>query len=258
MRVCVMILQKGQRSADVKKVAAKKYIWLFGGVLLVGIFAATYCILVACRERMPYKPYYTAADFELETMEASVDFDKDGVDDYTDILLGARADAIAHPTYDGTYYEGGYPPNNIGVCTDVIWRAFRDAGYCLRDMVDKDIQNRPEVYPHIEHRDNNIDFRRVPNLHIFFGSYAIPLTTDINDIAAWQPGDIVIFEDNKHIGIVSDRRNRKGQPFIIHNADQKEREEDCWDTRIPVAHYRFDASKIDPEVLVKWEDREKS
>ena len=33
----------------------------------------------------------------------------------------------------------------------------------------------------------------------------------------WQGGDIVIFE--KHIGIVSDRRNWDGVPYVIHHND---------------------------------------
>ena len=33
------------------------------------------------------------------------------------------------------------PPDTEGVCTDVIWRAFKNAGYSLKDMVDEDIKN---------------------------------------------------------------------------------------------------------------------
>lgn len=36
----------------------------------------------------------------------------------------------------GLIAEGGYPPDNIGVCIDVVWRAFANAGYSLKDMVD--------------------------------------------------------------------------------------------------------------------------
>ncbi|HJE21150.1 MAG TPA: DUF1287 domain-containing protein, partial [Bifidobacterium pullorum] len=65
-----------------------------------------------------------------------VDFDGDGVDDYTDILNGARKDAEAAPIYDDGYYQGGYPPADRGACTDVVWRAFAEAGYDLKAMVD--------------------------------------------------------------------------------------------------------------------------
>lgn len=200
------------------------------------------------------KKYYTARDFGIETVKSSVDFNQNGVDDYTDILLGARKDAQNHPKYDGKYIDGGYPPDNIGVCTDVVWRAFKNAGYSLKDMVDRDIENRREAYSRIDKPDTNIDFRRVKNLNIFFKEYAISLTTDITQIAEWQPGDIVIFNNQAHIGIVSDKRNRDGMPYIIHNGGQPNREEDYLTRSTVVAHYRFDASKIDSGVLAAWDN----
>ena len=200
------------------------------------------------------KKYYTARDFGIETVKSSVDFNQNGVDDYTDILLGARKDAQNHPRYDGKYIDGGYPPDNIGVCTDVVWRGFKNAGYSLKDMVDRDIENRREAYSRIDKPDTNIDFRRVKNLNIFFKEYAISLTTDITQIAEWQPGDIVIFNNQAHIGIVSDKRNRDGMPYIIHNGGQPNREEDYLTRSTVVAHYRFDASKIDSGVLAAWEN----
>ena len=196
---------------------------------------------------------YTAEDFDIQTVLSDADFNENGVDDYTDILLGARADAKNHPTYNGAYYEGGYPPDDIGVCTDVVWRAFRNAGYSLRDMVDQDIKARSESYPKVEKPDNNIDFRRVRNLRIFFEEHAISLTLDINEIAEWQPGDIVIFEDDKHIGIISDKRNKDGQPYVIHNGGQPNREEDYLRKSTVTGHYRFDATLIDNNALVEWE-----
>ena len=119
-------------------------------------------------------------------------------------------------------------------------------------MVDNDISARTQAYPLIDKPDTNIDFRRVRNLHIFFEKYAISLTTDINDISEWQPGDIVIFNNDKHIGIVSDRRNRDGVTYIIHNGGQPVREEDYLGRSPVIAHYRFDASNIDENILVEW------
>lgn len=200
------------------------------------------------------KKHYKAEDFGIKTVKSSIDFNNNGTDDYTDICLGARKDAKNHPKYDGKYIDGGYPPDDIGVCTDVVWRAFKNAGYSLKDMVDNDIKNRREAYSRIEKIDTNIDFRRVKNLRIFFDEYAISLTTDITQIAEWQAGDIVIFENEKHIGIVSDKRNSEGQPYIIHNGGQPNREEDYLKRSKVIHHYRFDASRIDSDVLVKWND----
>lgn len=198
------------------------------------------------------KKTYTAEHFGIETVHSSRDFNGNGVDDYTDFLLGAKQDAENHPTYDGTYYAGGYPPEDIGVCTDVVWRAFRQAGYSLRDMVDRDVEQHPDRYPEIQYRDANIDFRRVKNLWAFFQAYAQELTTDTHDINQWQPGDIVIFDEGRHIGMVSDLRNRSGQPYILHNGGQLRREEDYLGRSQVEAHFRFDTSRVPQEVLVAW------
>lgn len=140
------------------------------------------------------KKYYTAEDFGIETIKSRIDYDNDGIDDYTDIMLGARQDAENMPTYRSAYYAGGYPPDNEGVCTDLVWRAFKNAGYILKDMVDEDIKNNLSEYKNISTPDPNIDFRRVYNLKVFFERNSENLTTDINKVEEWQPGDIVIFE----------------------------------------------------------------
>lgn len=195
---------------------------------------------------------YTAEQFGITTIQSPVDYNGNGVDDYTDILLGARKDATIHPSYNGQYYDGGYPPDDIGVCTDVIWRAFRNAGYCLREMVDNDIIYRPETYKAITVKDDNIDFRRVVNLKAFFEAYAISLTLDPVKIEEWQAGDIIIWGETKHIGIVSDKRNCDGQVYVLHNAGQPNREEDALTRMNITGHYRFDASLIDENFLVCW------
>lgn len=249
LRICLNIIRRDRRIMDEKR-SKKRYRIVFLSaslMLLVGlvIFLASYFNLLP-------KTSYTAEDFNIENVYSRVDYNKNGIDDYTDIMLGARIDAENHPKYDGSYYAEGYPPDHIGVCTDVVWRAFKNAGYSLRDMVDKDIINREDFYPNINSRDDNIDFRRVVNLRIFFEEHGQSLTLDIDEIAEWQPGDIVFFGNDKHIGIVSDKRNRQGQPYIIHNGGQPNREEDYFKRDIVTGHYRFDASKISEDVLVKW------
>ncbi len=195
------------------------------------------------------KQYYTAEDFGIQTVTSPVDYNGNGVDDYTDILLGARKDAKQKPRYDGAYVDGGYPPEDTGVCTDVIWRAFREAGYSLKDMVDRDIAADPSAYPRTEGEpDPNIDFRRVPNLKVFFSRYAQSLTLDVQEIEQWQPGDIVTYEQ-RHIAIVSDRRNKDGVPWIIHNGGQPKREEDALARMEISGHFRFDASQIPAGIL---------
>ena len=143
------------------------------------------------------------------------------------------------PKYKSKYYETGYPNDEYGVCTDVVGIALKNAGYNLMELVNEDIKNNKEKYD-IEVIDKNIDFRRVKNLKIFFKNNSINLTTDINKIEEWQGGDIIIFKN--HIGIVSDIRNKKGIPFIIHNQSpyQSNYEEDILETRNDiVGHYRM-------------------
>lgn len=223
-------------------------------ILAIIILIFSVCFL---RVNINYKLFYTNADFNIEVLKSPVDGNNNGIDDYTDILLGAKIDAQNHPTYDSRYWANGYPPDNIGVCTDVIWRAFKNAGYNLRDMVSNDIKKyNKEIYK-IKNPDRNIDFRRVPRLEKFFNKNATILTNDIYDIASWQAGDIVVF-NHGHIGIISDKRNRKGIPYVIHNSGQPEREEDILEKRSakdPITgHFRWDVSELDESILVYFEN----
>ena len=260
--------RKARRRARRRK-AMMRFLLMFTAVLVIllavvsffkGIQSGEISIPLPKPEALPAltgEKRLTGKDFGIETVTSGMDYNGNGVDDYTDILNGAKKDAQNHPEYDGTYQDNAYPPDNIGVCSDVVWRALKNAGYCLREMVDNDISRRPWDYPEVESPDWNIDFRRVKNLRVFFDKYAQVLTTDINDIEQWQPGDIVIFGENRHIGVVSDRRNTEGRAYMLHNGGQPEREEDYLGSKEEAevaAHYRFDATKIPEDVLVPWHD----
>lgn len=153
-----------------------------GVLIFVAVLSALLGFCAAYEYNLLPQRSYAAENFGIEVLQSTMDFNGNGIDDYTDILYGARMDAEKHPRYDGSYYDGGFPPDEIGVCTDVVWRAFKNAGYNLREMVDHDIALRSEAYPAIEKRDDNIDFRRVVNLHIFFEEYAVSLTIDTDKI----------------------------------------------------------------------------
>ena len=177
--------------------------------------------------------------FGINTYKSTVDKDNDGIDDQSDILFSVKEYISTNPKYESRYYNGGYPNDGYGVCTDVVSFGLLGAGYNLRDLVNEDIINNRELYD-MEIVDKNIDFRRVRNFDIYFKNNSINLTTDIYNISAWQGGDIIVF--NKHIGIVSDKRNKKGIPFIIHHYSkyQKEYEEDILEYRSDiVGHYRI-------------------
>ena len=187
---------------------------------------------------IPHKKY-TSEHFNIETYKSKIDKDNDGIDDQTDILNNTREYIKTKPIYKSKYYKTGYPDDEYGVCTDVVAISLKNAGYDLMELVNEDIKNNREKY-NIETIDKNIDFRRVKNLKIYFKNNAINLTTNIKNINEWQGGDIVIFEN--HIGIVSDKRNKKGMPFVIHHYSphQKYYEEDILETwKNIVGHYRI-------------------
>ncbi|MGD0153903.1 MAG: DUF1287 domain-containing protein [Thermacetogeniaceae bacterium] len=175
------------------------------------------------------------------------DQNKNGIPDALDLVAGARREVTGHTLYDASYYKGGYPPEGRGSCTDLVWRAFRAAGYNLKDLVDQDIRVAPAAYGTTgSHPDPNIDFRRATNLDLFFRRHALSLTTqvqpgNVSNLVAWQPGDIVVFGNGGHIGIISDRRRADGVPLLIHNVGPWATEGDYL-LRYPspiTGHYRF-------------------
>lgn len=189
-----------------------------------------------------FKPTYTNEDFDIPDYLSHKDRNKNGIDDVLDVLEGAKQEAKRHPKYHSEYYSGGYPPESEGVCTDVIWRSFKNAGIDIKSMIDQDIKEHTSLYKRVNKPDPNIDFRRVPNLDVFFSRFATKLTNDPYKIEEWQAGDIVIFS-SKHIALVSNYRNKKGVVYIIHNAGQTHFEEDAlerYSQHTPIkSHYRF-------------------
>ncbi len=179
---------------------------------------------------------FTNEDFGIETYKSLMDKDGDGIDDQTDFLQSVRNYIATKPKYKSKYYRTGYPDDGFGVCTDVIAFGLRGAGYDLMELVNADIRANKKMYQ-LDVVDKNIDFRRVNNLRIFFERNAKSLTTDLTDIKEWQGGDIIVFKT--HIGVVSDKRNWRGIPFIIHNGGFHF-EEDILEYRTDiVGHFRM-------------------
>lgn len=193
---------------EVKSKWIKKIIFFsFIAIVILGCYILNY---------IPHLKF-NSEHFKIEVLKSSKDYDNDGIDDYTDILEGAKIAEQKNAKYLDKYYDGGYPPEEFGVCTDVVWRSLANAGYDLKKLMDEDIKNNVSAYPWVNGTpDPNIDFRRVPNQKMFFERNAQSLTTDLKQTDQWMPGDIVVFSNN-HIGIISDKRNYKGIPFIIHS-----------------------------------------
>lgn len=210
---------------------------IIGAIITILIFlVSAYISIFYIKD---FKNYYTNEDFDIEKYISTIDKDGDGIDDQTDILNNVREYISKNPKYKSQYYNTGYPNDEYGVCTDVIAFGCLGAGYNLMELVNEDIMANPQNY-NIENIDQNIDFRRVKNLKVYLDNNTISLTTDIYDIDKWQGGDIIVFE--KHIGIVSDKRNSRGIPYVIHHANpyQLSYEEDFLEYRNDiVGHYRI-------------------
>lgn len=214
----------------------KKVLIISSIILIITILLTTYILYMF--NYIPHKKY-SNADFGIETYISLIDKDEDGIDDQTDILNNVRNYLKTKPKYKSKYYAGGYPDDEYGVCTDVVAFGLKNAGYDLQELVNNDIVNNPERY-NIEKVDKNIDFRRVKNLKIYFDNNAIKLTLDPKDIANFQGGDIVVY--NNHIAIVSNKRNHKGINFIIHHYSPHQRyyEEDALESYGKIiGHYRI-------------------
>ena len=150
------------------------------------------------------------------------------------------------PNYVVIPYPNGDVPPETGVCSDVVIRAFRNAGVDLQKEVHEDMKDNFAVYPkkwNLPKPDANIDHRRVPNLQKFFErkGKALEIT---NNGENYKPGDVVSWDLNNkgmtHIGIVSNVFNENTKRYsIIHNIGSGAKTEDVlFDWKI-TGHYRY-------------------
>lgn len=164
-------------------------------------------------------------------------------------LSAAAIERTTHRVrYDGGYRRIGYPmgdvPDDVGVCSDVVVRAYRALGVDLQRAVHEEMTRSFAAFPRawgLTAPDPNIDHRRVPNLEVFFARRGelLPVTPDPAD---YLPGDLVTWRvaGRPHIGIVVDRRNRRGDHFlVVHNIGLGPRLEDMLFDYPIVGHYRY-------------------
>lgn len=213
---------------------------LFKGFSMHNLASSIYSTDFSVHQKDNYN--YSEVKFprmDLSSIPNIYDYDNDGIANSLDMVHGARIFIDANPIYESGYYQGGYPPLGTGVCTDVIAYAFLHAGYNLRDMVDQDIRENRSLYKDVYVVDKNIDYRRVKNLVVFFDRYATSLTTKVEDPSDWQVGDILVFP--QHIGMLSDKKNERGYPYIIHHGGKTAYEEDVLENSTILRHYRFAA-----------------
>lgn len=156
-----------------------------------------------------------------------------------------RRGAVYDPAYVKIAYPGGDVAGDRGVCTDVVIRALRAAGYDLQKLIHEDMKaGRFSTYPRRERKpDPHIDHRRVPNQIHYFRRFGKSLTQKVgpDTLSQWKPGDIVFWKfDNgiDHCGIVSDERTRSGLPLVIHNLGGVHHDDVLTAWRI-TGHFRF-------------------
>lgn len=141
----------------------------------------------------------------------------------TALISAARRQIGVTTSYNAAYvgldYPGGDVPRETGVCIDVVVRAYRDAfGFDFQKSIHEDMRVNFSRYPTIwglPGPDRNIDHRRVPNLETFLTRKGAEQPN-----LDWQPGDIMTCRlpgNLPHTGIVSDRRSRWGDWYVIHN-----------------------------------------
>jgi uncharacterized protein YijF (DUF1287 family) len=173
---------------------------------------------------------------------------QDGRSTMDRVVAAAIAQTHAHVSYDGSYrriaYPGGDVPDTIGVCTDVVIRAYRKVGVDLQVKVHEDMARAFRSYPQqwgMAAPDANIDHRRVPNLQTFFRRAGAGLSVSRN-AGAYQAGDLVTWMlpgNLPHIGIVTGEKSLAGTPLIVHNIGRGPEVEDAL-FRYPITgHYRY-------------------
>ena len=174
-----------------------------------------------------------------------------GVPDNADKMIASARDQCTWGTrYDNRYvklaYPGGDLPKDRGVCTDVIVRSLRAAGHDLQKLIHEDIKRNWGKYPRYpgsRKPDKNIDHRRVPNQRVFWKRFGLVLTTKVapETKAKWLPGDIVTWKLDSgldHTGLLTDKRNAKGWPYVVHNLGTT-LEEDVLTSWQITGHYRY-------------------
>lgn len=170
---------------------------------------------------------------------------------YAERLVGAAIEQTrSKVTYDSSYrkiaYPGGDVPESVGVCADVVIRAYRRLGVDLQARVHEDMDRAFGSYPQLwklSGSDTNIDHRRVPNLQTFFrrAGAELPITHNPED---YRSGDLVtwmVARHLPHIGIVTGEKSPSGAPFVVHNIGRGPQIEDMLFMYPITGHYRYSA-----------------
>ena len=172
-------------------------------------------------------------------------------------LAAAALERTQHTVrYDGAYvaidYPGGDVPKDVGVCSDVVVRAYRALGIDLQQAVHEDMTRDFGAYPDrwgLSRPDPNIDHRRVPNLETYFARQGAALAVT-SEPSRFQPGDVVSWRlpnGLPHIGLVGPNRVPGTQRYlIVHNIGHGPEEADVLLSYELVGHFRYPSVATEP------------
>ena len=160
-----------------------------------------------------------------------IDQDKDGVFDLLDIHIGALKTSLNAADYQEGYERLAYPlgdvSREIGVCTDVVVRAYRNAGWDLQQLLYEDMKKAPKAYGLSGKKPNrHIDHRRVRRLIVYFKrhfkSLPIEFSSSQTGDEAWLPGDLIFMDTfgkgrPTHVALVAGELGSDGEPLLINN-----------------------------------------
>ena len=196
---------------------------LRGSVILIFIIII-FCILVLLilNKFVLVKEYYKASDFNIKTIYSKIDYNKNGIDDYSDFLLGAKKRINKESSYE-----------------ELLDRVFQYAGYNLDKMVDN----------YITSNDDLIEVSRINLYKAFIKENATSITINFKKKEEFQPGDFVFLDDG--IAILSDKRDKWGLNYMIMIENGKVVEKDNLQESNISGHYRFDSALIDDRLLKK-------
>lgn len=163
------------------------------------------------------------------------------------VINHAKWQTTQHVTYDGKYVQIDYPngdvPATIGVCTDVIVRAYRSINKDLQKLIHEDMMVNKSVYDKRRYSkkiDSNIDHRRTQNIQTYLTRQGAkkPITKDEKD---YLPGDIVFWDvAYGHVGIVVDKLvPGTSRYYVVHNICCGPKMEDFLFSSKIVDHYRW-------------------
>ena len=150
-------------------------------------------------------------------------------------------------TYDGSYrlidYPNGDVPAHIGVCTDVVIRAYRAVGIDMQVLIHEAVKADLSYYYPIHSKrgtakvDANIDHRRVHIIRKLLNkNYP---DSKIKNSEPYLPGDIIVW-DNWHIGIlINEKVPGTNRYYAVHNIGAGPQKEDVYYDDGYIDHYRW-------------------